>query len=259
MIDIHTHILPGADDGARTIEDAIRMAQAAAAEGITDLIATPHHANGNYTNPASKVRELTAFLNDRLRAEGIPVSVHTGQEIQVHDELLDAWDRGELLTLGDSRYMLIEMPHHRIPPGMTELLHELAVMGIKPIVAHPERNGDILKDPNLLDELHEYGAYAQVTAQSLTGDYGSQVAKCAWRLCRAGKIHLISSDAHDTGRRNFRMKEAYAAITREMGEAWTSYFRDNARRVLDNRDFGPAPESLKQTHRWSKIWRFGRY
>jgi len=258
MIDIHTHILPGLDDGAQTMEDAVLMARAASLEGITDLIATPHHANGSYMNYAADVIEAVDRLNERLQAERVPVTVHPGQEIRVHDDLLDALGRKELLSLGYSAYVLIEMPHHKVPYGMPELLHELSVLGVRPIIAHPERNGDILKDASRLDELLEHGAYTQVTSQSLLGGFGTHVSKCAWQLCRTGRIHIVSSDAHDIGRRSFQMREAYETIEQEMGVLWSGYFEDNAQCVLQDRDFGRMPEVPKQPKSLLKSLKFFR-
>ena len=253
MIDIHTHILPGLDDGAETWDYAIRMARAAAAEGVTDLIATPHH--GIYTNHASAVLERTALLNERLRAEGVPLVVHAGQEIRVSGDLLDDWDRGKLLTLAGSRYMLVEMPHSCVPSGLADLFHELAVMGITPILAHPERNGEILLHPEKLDELLELGAYAQVTTHSLLGSFGPRVEKLSWHLCRSGKIHFIASDAHNLLNRDFRMKEAFDLIGKELGEEWKAYFLDNARRVLANEELAPAPSEGKAARGMYGVWR----
>ncbi|WP_248565421.1 CpsB/CapC family capsule biosynthesis tyrosine phosphatase [Paenibacillus sp. L3-i20] len=93
LIDIHTHILPGIDDGAVSVEDTLAMARSASAEGITTIVATPHHANGTYSNIASIVLEHTRFVNERLRAEGIPILVESGQEIRLHDDLLEEWSR----------------------------------------------------------------------------------------------------------------------------------------------------------------------
>ena len=148
MIDIHTHILPGLDDGASDWDDTLSMARAAAADGISTIIATPHHANGRYDNPAAAIRERVTRVNERLAEVGVSVTIAAGQEIRVHDDLLDAWHRGELLTLAGSDYALIEMPFSHIPKPMKELLHELSVLNLRPIIAHPERNAEIARQPD---------------------------------------------------------------------------------------------------------------
>jgi protein-tyrosine phosphatase len=241
MIDIHTHILPGVDDGPVNWLDTLNMARAAVAEGITTLIATPHHANGKYINMAEKVIEHTRRLNERLIAEGIPLTIETGQEIRIHGDLLDAWFRQELLPLADSEYVLIEMPSSRIPMEMNELIHELNIMKLKPIIAHPERNAEIVKHPERLAELIARGAFAQVTTHSLLGGFGRKIEKSAWSLCRSGLIHIVSSDAHHVVRRGFRLREAYDVIRERMGEPWENYFLNNAQCVINDKPFSSKP------------------
>lgn len=241
MIDIHTHILPGLDDGATDLNDTLDMARAACAEGITTIIATPHHANGTYTNLANDIAKHTLSVNERLRAEGVPVTVMAGQEIRVHDDLLEAWHRQELLPLAGSGYVLLEMPSSRIPKSMGELIHELNVMKLKPIIAHPERNAEVVQHPERLAELVEAGAFAQVTTHSLLGGFGRKIEQSAWTLLKKGYIHIVSSDAHHIERRGFRLGEAYAAIERTMGEKWVHYLQSNARYVLEDKPFGSQP------------------
>ncbi|AJS61164.1 tyrosine-protein phosphatase [Paenibacillus sp. IHBB 10380] len=242
MIDIHTHILPGVDDGAANWDDTLNMARAAALEGITTLIATPHHANGQYINSADEVVALTRSINEQLIAEGVPVTIATGQEIRVHGDLLDAWFRNELLPLADSHYVLIEMPSSRIPMEIDELIHELNILKLKPIIAHPERNAEIVKHPERLAELIERGAFAQVTTHSLLGGFGRRIEKAAWSLCRSGLIHIVSSDAHHMERRGFRLREAYDVIRGRMGKPWENYFLNNAQCVIEDKPFSSKPE-----------------
>ncbi|MCL6457985.1 MAG: protein tyrosine phosphatase, partial [Gorillibacterium sp.] len=244
MIDIHTHILPGLDDGAASWDDTLKLARAAAAEGITTMIATPHHANGNYTNQALAVIEHTRQINEQLSAAGVLVTILSGQEIRVHDDLLEAWQRKELLTLANSHYILIELASFQIPKEINELIHELNIMKLKPIIAHPERNAEIARHPERLAELIEQGAFAQVTTHSLLGGFGKRVEKLAWSLCRSGLIHIVSSDAHHVERRGFKLRKAYEMIHERMGEQWESYYLNNAQCVAEDRPFGSKPAPM---------------
>ena len=248
LIDIHTHILPGLDDGASNVGDSLDMARAAYADGITAIIATPHHANGVYLNSAADVKGHVQALNHQLAEAGLPVTIFPGQEIRVHDDLLDAWHRGELLSLAGSRYILLEMPSSRIPQSMSDLVHELGVMGLIPIIAHPERNAEVVSHPGRLEELLELGAYAQVTTHSLLGGFGKRIEQSAWTLLKQGNIHIVSSDAHHVERRGFRMREAYSTIERVMGQEWSEYLQANAGAVLSNEPFGNQPivRSMRQ-------------
>ncbi|MGM0883183.1 MAG: tyrosine-protein phosphatase [Bacillota bacterium] len=252
MIDIHTHILPGLDDGAANWDETLHMARAAAAEGITTIIATPHHANGRYINTATEVEEHTMRVNEQLIAAGVPVTIMPGQEIRVHDDLLEAWDRRELLPLAASSYVLIEMPSSRIPRAMNELIHELRIMQLKPIIAHPERNAEIVEHPERLDDLIREGAYAQVTTHSLLGGFGRRIEQSAWSLCSSGLIHIVSSDAHHLERRGFRLREAYNAIHARMGAEWESFFLSNAQCVIENKSLGSMPIV---THTSRGVWK----
>lgn len=252
MIDIHTHILPGLDDGAANWDETLNMARAAALEGITTIIATPHHANGRYINPAADVEEDTRRVNEQLKAAGVPVAIMPGQEIRVHDDLLEAWERRELLPLAASSYVLIEMPSSHIPREMEELIHELRVMQLKPIIAHPERNAEIVKHPERLADLIREGAFAQVTTHSLLGGFGRRIEQSAWSLCSSGLIHIVSSDAHHLERRGFRLREAYEAIHDRMGAEWEDFFLSNAQCVIENKSFGIMPVV---THASRGVWK----
>ncbi len=236
MIDIHTHILPGIDDGARNEEQVLALARAAQLEGITDIVATPHHANGAYWNIAADVRELTRRTGELLQQHGIPIALHPGQEIRVHAELLDNWEKRELLTLADTPYMLLEMPTAEIPSGMAELVYELTLQGVRPVIAHPERNEQAMREPVLLEELISLGAWGQVTTHSLLGLYGRSIEKASWSMMRSGLVHLVSSDAHHAERRGFRLAAAYAAIAERLGEEWKAYFMQNAACLLAGDD-----------------------
>ncbi len=241
MIDIHTHILPGVDDGAENWNDTLNMAKAAVAEGITTMIATPHHANGRFNNTAVEVVEYTRQINEQLLVAGVPITILSGQEIRVHGDWLEAWFRKELLPLADSRYVLIELPSSHIPKEIYELIHELNILKLKPIIAHPERNAEIMKHPERLAGLIERGALAQVTSHSLLGGFGNRIEKLAWRLCESGLIHIVSSDAHHVERRGFRMREAYDVIRERMGEPWENYLLENAQCVIEDRSIGSMP------------------
>ncbi|TFE28187.1 tyrosine-protein phosphatase [Cohnella luojiensis] len=254
MIDIHTHILPGLDDGAANWEETLNLARAAATEGISTIIATPHHANGRYTNRAIEVAKHALRINEQLKAAGVPVVIKTGQEIRIHDDLLDAWYREELLTLAGSNYVLIELPSSHIPSKIHELIHEFHVMKLKLIIAHPERNAEIVKYPERLAQLVDEGAFAQVTTHSLLGSFGRQIERTAWSLCKSGLIHIVSSDAHHPDRRGFRMREAHAVIRERMGEHWENYFLNNAFCIVEDKPFGSqpseAPSSKRALHRF---------
>ncbi|WP_074084205.1 MULTISPECIES: tyrosine-protein phosphatase [unclassified Paenibacillus] len=236
MIDIHSHILPFMDDGAADWESALAMAQDAEKDGITTVVATPHHANGVYLNPAPGIGQAVAQLNEKLRQAGYQLQVLPGQEIRLYSELLNDLESGELLTLAGSRYILLEMPSSRVPRTMEETCHELIIQGFVPVIAHPERNAEVAADPSRLIRLIELGALGQLTAQSLAGTFGSKLQKLSLDLCRKNAVHMIASDAHDNRHRPFGLSEAYEVLSKELGKTSSDFFRQNSQRIIDNEE-----------------------
>jgi protein-tyrosine phosphatase len=236
LIDLHSHILPGIDDGAKSLDDAIAMAQAAVADGITMLAATPHHNNGRYTNPAQSTRDAIIALNAELVERHIPLTVVTGQEVRVNDRFWSEFQEGQVLTLHHSKYLLVELPTTHVPKDFSETVHELLIAGIVPMIAHPERNTELANNPDKLADLVNLGALAQMTTHSLCGRFGRKLRKQSLEMCRRNLIHIVASDAHDIKHRPFSMREAYAVIENELGAEYSSYYEHNASAVIYNQD-----------------------
>lgn len=251
MIDIHSHILPFLDDGAADWEAALAMAQGAHRDGITTVIATPHHANGQYMNPAPSIRQAVELMNERLRQHGNPLLVLPGQEIRIYGDLLNDLEQGQLLSLADSRYILLEMPSSRVPRNMEEICHELIIQGFVPVIAHPERNAEIAADPSKLERLIELGSLGQVTAQSLAGVFGSKLQKLSLELCRRNAVHVLASDAHDNAHRPFGLSAAYVVLEKELGIASCDFFRRNAQQIVVNGEViqGDYVQKLTKSHK----------
>ncbi|TVP78549.1 MAG: protein-tyrosine phosphatase [Thioalkalivibrio sp.] len=219
MVDLHGHLLPGIDDGARDLEQALNMARLAVADGIVISVLTPHHLNGVYDNPAMHVREQCASFRRALREQDIPLDVRPGAECHLVPELPAALAKGTALTIADrKRSVLVELPVYTVPLGAYSILEDILAMGLQPIIAHPERNGELVDGSEKLAEWIEMGCLAQVTAQSCTGRFGPQVQRAARRMLRNGLIHVMASDAHRDKR---RVPELRAA--RETVAQWTSH------------------------------------
>ncbi|MED3842968.1 tyrosine-protein phosphatase [Geobacillus stearothermophilus] len=247
MIDIHSHILPGVDDGAAAMENAIAMAQAAAKEGITTIIATPHHQNGTYENPRPAVLSLATELNDELKRRGITLNVLPGQEVRIHGDLLDGLARGEVMTLADTPYILIEFPSDHVPKYAEQLLFDAQVKGFTPIIAHPERNVEIIEYPERLYQLVKRGALTQLTASSVTGHFGKNIKTFSFQLIEANLAHFIASDVHNTKTRPFRLREAYETVRKEFGTEALHYFRENAEQLIRGQSvFRDEPQRVRK-------------
>ncbi|GAE95228.1 manganese-dependent protein-tyrosine phosphatase [Gracilibacillus boraciitolerans JCM 21714] len=154
MIDIHCHILPGMDDGPKHIEESVEMAENAVSQGINTIIATPHHLNGSYDNYKPDIITAVAQLNDRLQADNIPLTILPGQETRINGEFVTDLENNQLLPLNEtSSYLLVELPANHVPRYTKQLLFDLQLQNIKPIIVHPERNKEIIENPNILYDL----------------------------------------------------------------------------------------------------------
>lgn len=214
MIDLHTHILPGVDDGTRSLEEAREVALDAAAEGVTVLAATPH-VRDDYPTTAEVMEEGVAELRADFAAQGIPVQVLPGAEVDIG--ILWALPQEELrrLTLAQTgRYLLLEMPYRGWPVALDTAVSRLVWLGIIPLLAHPERNPEVQDRPERLRTLVDAGALAQVTAASLNGglDRASQAA--AIRLLELRLAHVLASDTHGP----HITREGMGAATRRLAD-----------------------------------------
>lgn len=234
MIDIHSHILPGVDDGPADMAESLEMCRRAAKEGITTMVATPHCFDGIYVISRDGVAERVAELNARLAAEGIPVAVLSGAENHACLELPRLFQEGRLSTLNNACYVLVEFPVFGIPPGFDALFFELRLLGARIVIAHPERYHAVQRNPEALRPLVDLGALVQITASSLTGQFGHPARKCAQALLRQGLVHVLASDAHSAEGRPPELLKAVsaAAALLQSEEAACRLVRDNPVAIL---------------------------
>jgi protein-tyrosine phosphatase len=241
MIDIHNHILPAIDDGAEDLSISIKMARQAVADGITTIVATPHHGNGRFINEAQFVADAVKRFNEELLKEKIPLEVLVGQEVHTYHNWLDDITGGNLTGINGSKYLLIEfsntlMLDSRFESNMEEIMHELQLAGLTPIIAHPERYRIFANDPSLLTRCIDQGALAQVTAHALTGLFGRKIQETAMKMLRSGYIHVIASDAHDDRHRPLQLANAYALIEKNLGARLCETLKNNAAQIVNNKD-----------------------
>lgn len=197
MIDLHCHILPGIDDGAEDLSVSLEMARALVADGVSVVACTPHILPGLYHNSGPQIRAAAAELQRQLDAAAIPLRVVTGADNHVVPDLAAGIRSGHLLTLADSRYVLVEPPHHVAPPHIEELFFNLLITGYVPILTHPERLSWIKTHYAMFQRLAQAGVWMQVTAGSLTGGFGSKAQYWAERMLDEGYVHILATDAHD--------------------------------------------------------------
>lgn len=227
MIDIHCHILPGIDDGAKTIQDSLAMAREAVREGIHTIIATPH-LNSQYNNRKQLVVNKVEELNQAIQEAEINLNILPGQEPRIYGEIIEDMSKDEIQTLNNSQYVFIEFPSNHVPRYTEQLLFDLQVKGLTPIIVHPERNSELIERPEVLYHLVEKGALTQVTASSLCGYFGKKIKTFSNQLVEANLTHFIASDAHNVNNRTFKMDEAFSLIDSTFGNDYVYLFKENA-------------------------------
>lgn len=218
MIDLHCHILPGVDDGAESIEASIAMAKQAVSQGISHILCTPHHNNGKYINPKSKVISLVSSLQKEIDKCNLPLTVLEGQEVRITGDLIENIALNEILfTDLDDTYILIEFPTIDVPAYSEKIFFELLALGKVPVIVHPERNSFFRKDPNHLIPFLEMGCLAQLTAPSYIGIFGKDIKKTSKIMVEHNLVQMVASDAHGIEKRPFKLKEAYDEIEKDFG------------------------------------------
>jgi protein-tyrosine phosphatase len=235
MIDIHCHILPAIDDGPSDMEDSIRMAKMAAADGITHIAATPHFSYG--LPPARKDIELSrSALEKRVNEERIPVTLLSGADIRLTYELMEGIETGDVPTINGSRYFLIELPS-LMPPNLDNFIFTANLKGMAPIITHPERNYSLLESPEKIKHLRDSGALFQVTAMSITGRFGNQIRSFSHMLLKNGFVDFVASDAHSVTRRTPVLSETYVEVSQRFQEGLAErIFLKNPECVIGNKE-----------------------
>lgn len=250
MVDIHTHILPGVDDGAATFEEAVAMVEVAASDGTTCMVATPHY-NDRYPYSVEQNRKLLAEL---AAAVGGRMELGLGCDFHLSYQNMQAVLAGDRsYTINQGPYLLVEFADYAIPPQLPDLLHQLRLQGLIPIITHPERNPILQRRGlDLLRKLIAMGCPVQVTAGALLGRFGERAQRAVETLLQNEMVHLVASDAHGVERRAPRLSQAYAEVERSFGsDRARALFRDNPRAVVDGEPLPHFPEpAAPERRRW---------
>jgi protein-tyrosine phosphatase len=261
VIDLHCHILPNLDDGPSSIDESLEMCRMAVEDGIQTVVATPHMLNGMFPVERRDVLEGVRAFSGALQEASIPLRILPGADVHLDRSVPGCLERGELVTVADlGRHLLLELPQDIVPEGTRELLFQVQLKGVTPIITHPERNVAIQQNPAILKDLVGAGCLTQVTAGSITGVFGSHVRECTVRLLRARMAHLVSTDAHNPGRRAPRLSEARHLVEEEVGgEEADRIFQERPASILEGAHV-EVPEPLADRRRrgrkgsfWKKL------
>jgi protein-tyrosine phosphatase len=221
MIDLHCHYLPFVDDGANSVAEAMELAASAVANGITHAVLTPHVYAGRWENTAVSLAAPFEAFRTMLNSSALPLQLSLGAEVHLLPETLE-WARAGLLpALGQwegANVLLLELPDSHIPAGTLNAVAFLRSLNFVPMLAHPERNKDVMADPRRLKSLVDAGCLVQITAASVIGAFGARAQQCAWQLLEVGCVTAIASDAHNLKHRPPRMWEAREAVAQRLGK-----------------------------------------
>lgn len=244
VIDLHCHILPGIDDGSKDIDQTLEMARIAVSEGIKTIICTPHYIQYNEPYNKKQVEELIEEINKRFSDEGITLNLVAGHEVYMTPDLPKLVQEGEVSTLNNSKYILVEFPMNDIPLYAEDVFYELRLMGLVPILAHPERYPMIMEDPNNLLKFLKLGVLCQANVGSVRGLFGERVQKTVIKLIEHNMIHFIATDAHGPKRRSPKIGAAIEVIKELDPQLVEKLFYENPLKVYQNEEIDP-PKAME--------------
>jgi protein-tyrosine phosphatase len=237
VIDLHSHLLPGIDDGASDLNVSLEMARIAVANGVTIQACTPHILPGVYNNVGPQIRLATLELQRHLDEHGIPLRLVTGADAHVTPHMVSALHSGAILSLADTRYVLVEPPHHVAPPRLECFFFELLAAGYVPILTHPERLTWIETHYAKFVQLFRAGVWMQITSGSLTGAFGRRPRYWAERMLNEALVQILATDAHGARRRPPDLAEGRAVAAKWLGEEEAEQMVSiRPRAILENLD-----------------------
>ncbi len=238
MIDIHCHILNGIDDGPKDMEQSLSLCRKLYSKGIGGIIATPHFISDDiYMPEVAEVKEKVKNLQSELDKEKIDLKLYPGMEAFASGDLVERIRRNEILTLNGSRYILIEFSFGTISKYVSDLLFDLQLEGLTPIIAHPERYSSNFINSNQLSEFVDKGILLQINSESITGFHGKRAKNAAFELLKRGMVHFVASDSHGEGRMLSNLQEIEKTISQHCGvENAERIIHYNTQQVLEDKE-----------------------
>ncbi|MCE5221481.1 MAG: capsular biosynthesis protein [Clostridium sp.] len=237
MIDIHSHILPGIDDGSKNMEMTLEMLRNAERDGTKEIVATPHYLLEYGEATINEVKLLVKEVNSLIDKEGLNIKIYSGQEVYFNENIIENFMEGNIGTINDSRYMLIEFPMHRFDKNIFETLYELQVRNIVPIIAHPERYKPFREQHSLINDFIEEGYLFQMNAGSIEGKFGEGIKKTANLFLENNIYNFMGSDAHNIENRNTGLQKAINILnekSKNNKKINEHIFEDSSKKLLEN-------------------------
>jgi len=245
MIDIHSHILPGIDDGSKNVNMTLDMLKIAEADGTTEIVATPHFCRGHGETSYEDVKNLVMDFNSLVKKEGMTININYGQEVYYSENMIEDYKNGIIGTINDSRYLLFELPMNKFYRETFDMLYELQVMDIVPILAHPERYKPIIDKPSNINKFIDEGILFQMNSGSLTGAFGANVKKTANILLDNGIYNFIGSDAHNNNSRGTGISKAMEILGKK-NKGFKKIFNESSKNLLKNIEVEFSGKKIKE-------------
>ena len=247
MIDLHSHILHGIDDGAKDIEMSVEMARMAVADGTTHIACTPHIMPGIYDNDTSIIQQKMSELEEALKQQGLPLNLLIGADVHIGPTNVQGLQAGSIPSLNGTRYFLFEPSHHVMPPKLVEFSKKILAENYIPILTHPERLTWIESHYNKMVEMDELGVPIQLTAASITGRFGDRAKYWSERMLDEGRVDITASDAHNLKSRPPGLSKAFEVISARLGEsAAIRIVHKNPKLIVENK---PLPRKKRNVLR----------
>ena len=238
MIDIHSHIIPNVDDGARSVEETFNILKEAQEAGFTDVILTSHFLLNYYETNAQELIFWKEKLQEVLKKQGTKINLHSGMEIYITNQMEELLENKKILTLANSRYMLIELPLATNVKYFDYVVYYLEAKGIKPIIAHPERYKRVQKDPDIVEEYIEKGCLIQCNYGSIVNLYGREAEKTIKTLLKKNQVHFLGSDVHRENGTYLIILDAIKKIRKIIGENKINEITTiNPKKILQNEEW----------------------
>lgn len=238
MIDIHSHIIPNVDDGARSVEETFNILKKAQEAGFTDVILTSHFLLNYYETNAQELIFWKEKLQEVLKKQGTKINLHSGMEIYITNQMEELLENKKILTLANSRYMLIELPLATNVKYFDYVVYYLEAKGIKPIIAHPERYKCVQKDPDIVEEYIEKGCLIQCNYGSIVNLYGREAEKTIKTLLKKNQVHFLGSDVHRENGTYLIILDAIKKIRKIIGENKINELTTiNPKKILQNEEW----------------------
>ena len=251
MIDVHTHILPGIDDGSKDIEETFKILREACEAGFSDVFATSHYIEGEYEFNKTDREYIIEAIMEKVADEGLDITIHNGAEGYISNELPNLIREEVVPTLGESRYVLFELPLRAKVMYTNEVINKLIQMKLIPIIAHPERYELIQDEPSIAIEWVEEGALLQSNYGSIIGRYGMTAKETLLKLLDANAVHFLGTDNHKSNSIYTRMEEIKKEFRRKIGrDKFYELSETNPRCILNNEEFEiEEPKKIKRRRR----------